>query len=73
MKLPDQADKYKMIRKVKHILAKWDQLLLTDLCDYRWVRTSHDYSLVYLPKGDFHGECYVLVVHSLEVLYLILP
>ena len=52
-------------------MAEWNpsQILLNDLSDYRWARTSPELcdSLVYVSKSKSHGEHYVLV-HTLEVL-----
>jgi hypothetical protein len=71
-KLPDQ-DTYRLKQRIIVILAEWDQLLLDDFSRYRWARTSElcDFSLVYVSKSKFHGECYVsahlevLIPHSL--------
>jgi len=58
MNLPDH-DKYRLKQRVTDLLAEWDQLLLNNLDEYRWARTSPklcDYSLIYLPKNKFHGK-----------------
>jgi hypothetical protein len=58
LKSPDH-DKYRLKQRVTDLLAEWDQLLLNNLDEYRWARTSPklcDYSLIYLPKNKFHGK-----------------
>lgn len=52
------------------ILDGWDQILLNNVGDYRWARSSSDwsdYSLVYLSKDKHHGEHFILT--CLEVLF----
>jgi len=67
LNIPDQ-DKYNLEQRAMDIFAKWDQLLLTDLDDYCWARSSPelrgysmviDHSLVYIPKH--HGERHISV------------
>ena len=69
MKLPGQ-DKLK--RRVIDIMAEWDpsQILLNDLSDYRWARTSPELcdSLVYVSMSKSHSERRYVLVHTVEVL-----
>ena len=61
-KLPEEE---KLKQRVMKILAKWDQLLLNDFSGGRWAMTLvgwYDYSLVYISKSKFHGECYISVL-----------
>ena len=58
-KLPN-GDKLK--QRVMDILARWEQLLLSDFSGGGWTRTSPEsciFSLVYVSKSKFHGERYV--------------
>ena len=74
--LTKSPDEDRLEQRVMDVLAEWDQLLLNDFSGGGWATTSpelYDFSLVYVSKTKFHGERYVSVHNSGNIITSFFP